>query len=211
MSRKKKSKRTEAVNKPPPQPTEPTTRRGVLITPLTGEERGLTLFSVPADVFATLTTLKIPLEIFDSQPWVDCRATHSLGLPLRATRWPSDNARVPNNFPLGLFLNPDPEDDTFGTIRFRRLDGAVLVASAVDNGEVKEKEVEMALTYLGGLSGEMTAFVREEREKVKAAEGEERRNEDQAEKVERARELAGKTLTQDAFRRYVKGCVGKKV
>ncbi|KAK0889621.1 hypothetical protein LTR91_026349, partial [Friedmanniomyces endolithicus] len=112
--------------------------------------------------FATPTTLKSPLETFDKQPWVDCPVTHTLGLPLKATRWSSINSRVPNNLALALFLNPDPQEDTFGTIRFRRMDGAVLVASDVDGEDVREREVGMVLTYLSGLSVGITTFLREE-------------------------------------------------
>lgn len=63
---------------------------------------------------------------------------------------------------LALFLNPDPQEDTFGTIRFRRMDGAVLVASDVDGEDVREREVGMVLTYPSGLSVGITTFLREE-------------------------------------------------
>ncbi len=58
----------------------------------------------PPDAFATLTTLKSPLETFDKQPWVDCPVTHTLGLPLKATRWASIYSRMPNNLALGLLI-----------------------------------------------------------------------------------------------------------
>ncbi|KAK1817723.1 hypothetical protein LTR12_007924, partial [Friedmanniomyces endolithicus] len=161
--------------------------------------------------FATLTTLSIPLETFANQPWVPCPVSHALGLPLKATRWPSSSARVPNNLALGLFLNPDPDAETFGTIRFRRMDGAVVVAREGDGGEVGEREVEMVLSYLSGVSVGITGFVMGEREKVEAEEGEEGKVEVQAGRVRRARGLAERVLTPRAFREYAKGRVVKKV
>ncbi|KAK0929079.1 hypothetical protein LTR57_002154, partial [Friedmanniomyces endolithicus] len=161
--------------------------------------------------FATLTTLLIPLETFASQPWAPCSATHALGLPLKATRWPSTNSRVPNNLALGLFLNPDPDAEAFGTVRFRRMDGAVLVAREGDGEEVGEREVEMVLGYLTGLAAGITEFVRGEREKVEAVEGEEGKVEVRAGRARRAREVAERTLTPRAFREYAKGRVVKKV
>ncbi|KAK1051403.1 hypothetical protein LTR74_016787 [Friedmanniomyces endolithicus] len=175
MSRMKKTEPAEAVTQNSPEPIEPTTRRGVLITP---------------HAFATLTTLKSPLETFDKQPWVDCPVTHTLGLPLKATRWPSINSWVPNNLALVLFLNPDPQEDTV---------------------DVREREVGMVLTYLSGLSVGITTFLREEPGKVDDEVCEERKVEVQADRASRARSLAEKTLTAAAFRKYAKGRVMKKV
>ncbi|KAK5723410.1 hypothetical protein LTR15_005108 [Elasticomyces elasticus] len=206
MSKKKKSKSAAPAVQPPPPPppTEPPNGRGVLITPRTAEELGL---PESDDVFATLTTIKVPLELFDQQPWIDCPATHALGKPLKATRWPSESARVPNNLTLGLFMVADPKDEKFGKVQFRRMNGAVLVASVIDGGEVKEKDVEMMLMYLSGMSAQITAFVREERNE---------RDEDAEadwieERVERTQELAARMLTSEAFRQYVKQDVVRQV
>ncbi|KAK4888146.1 hypothetical protein LTR27_012932 [Elasticomyces elasticus] len=206
MSKKKKSKSAAPAVQPPPPPppTEPPNGRGVLITPRTAEELGL---FESDDVFATLTTIKVPLELFSQQPWIDCPATHALGIPLKATRWPSENARVPNNLTLGLFMVADPKDEKFGKVQFRRMNGAVLVASVMDGGEVKEKEVEMMLMYLSGMSAQFTTFVREERNE---------RDEDAEadwieQRVERTQELAARMLTSEAFRQYVKQDVVKQV
>ncbi|KAK0877183.1 hypothetical protein LTR87_009012 [Friedmanniomyces endolithicus] len=209
MSRKKKTKPTEAATQHPPHQPEPNTRLGVLITPRTGQEVG---HPDSQDSFTTLTTLTIPLEFFVTQPWVPCPVTHALGLPLKATRWPSTNSRVPNNLALGLFLNPDPDAEAFGTIRFRRMDGAVVVAreGEGEGEEVGEREVEMVLSYLSGLSVGFTGFVRGEREKVEAEGGEEGKVEVQAGRARRARELAEKILTPRAFREYAKGRVVKE-
>jgi len=117
---------------------------------------------------------------------------------------------VPNNLALGLFLNPDPDAEAFGTVRFRRMDGAVLVVREGDGGEeVGEREVEMVLGYLSGLSMGITGFVRGEREKVEAVEGEEGKVEVRAGRARRAREVAERTLTPRAFREYAKGRVVK--
>ncbi|KAK3639842.1 hypothetical protein LTR56_012222 [Elasticomyces elasticus] len=197
MSKKKKSKSAAPAVQFPPPPTEPTNGRGVMITPRTAEELGL---PESDDVFATLTTIKVPLELFSQQPWIDCPATHALGIPLKATRWPSENARVPNNLTLGLFMVADPKDEKFGRVQFRRMNGAVLVASVIDGGDVKEKDVEMMLMYLSSMSAQITAFVREERNE---------RDEDAEadwieERVERTQELAARMLTSEAFGQYVK-------
>ncbi|KAK5714827.1 hypothetical protein LTR17_017004 [Elasticomyces elasticus] len=205
MSKKKKSKSVApAVQPPPPPPMEPPNGRGVLITPRTAEELGL---PESDDVFATLTTIKVPLELFSQQPWIDCPATHALGIPLKATRWPSENARVPNNLTLGLFMVADPKDPKFGKVQFRRMNGAVLVASVTDGEDVKEKDVEMMLMYLSGTSAQITAFVREARNE---------RDEDAEadwieERLERTQELAARMLTSEAFGQYVKQDVVKQV
>jgi len=167
--------------------------------------------SRPPDAFATLTTITIPLEFFVTQPWVPCPVTHALGLPLEATRWPSSSSRVPNNLALGLFLNPDPDAEAFGTIRFRRMDGAVVVVREGEGEEVGEREVEIVLSYLSGVSAGVAGFVRGEREKVEAEEDEERKVEVRAGRARRARELAERDLTPRAFREYAKGRVVKKV
>ena len=118
---------------------------------------------------------------------------------------------MPNNLALGLFLNPDPDAETFGTIRFRRMDGTVVVAREGEGEEVGEREVEIVLGYLSGLAAGVTGFVRGEREKVEVEEDDGRKVEVQAGRARRARELAERALTPRAFREYVKGRVVKKV
>ncbi|TKA33036.1 hypothetical protein B0A54_14697 [Friedmanniomyces endolithicus] len=92
------------------------------------------------------------------------------------------------------------------------MDGAVVVAreGEGEGEEVGEREVEMVLSYLSGLSVGFTGFVRGEREKVEAEGGEEGKVEVQAGRARRARELAEKILTPRAFREYAKGRVVKE-
>ena len=122
-------------------------------------------------MFASLSSLKIPVELFDQQNWVDSPVSDALGFPLKVARWPAANSRLANKFAQGLFMWPNPEAVEFGCVRFRRVDGAVLVARR-DGRDVEQREVEALLIYLSTVAKEVTDRVREEREKRRQKEKE---------------------------------------
>ncbi|KAK5126146.1 hypothetical protein LTR85_011502 [Meristemomyces frigidus] len=127
-------------------------------------------------------------SFFDTLPWATSEISALLGLPVKVAPWPSAQNRQPNNIALGLFIHINPEQDNFGKVRFRSVDGAVIVAR-IDGKELGEKEVEMLLTYIGEMSHEITTLV----------------SEDHGDRVGKAKEFVGSRWTAEAFGQFVEG------
>ncbi|KAK3068774.1 hypothetical protein LTR53_013391 [Teratosphaeriaceae sp. CCFEE 6253] len=213
MSRKKKAAAAEATADATTEP-EIATRQGVLVVPMTGEEVGQ---PESTDIFASLTTIKVPIDLFNQQDWVPSPVSAALGLPVTVTRWPSDNARLFNKFAQGLFLNSNPDGDDFGTVQFRRVSGAVLVASTGEGPELEVQDVQMLLLHLTTVAKEITEFVRRVKDERRVMEMQlqldgnvEAEGEDSFETAKRRRDLAGRFLSRSAFDEFVKGFAMKQ-
>ncbi|KAK3072500.1 hypothetical protein LTR53_006707 [Teratosphaeriaceae sp. CCFEE 6253] len=213
MSRMKKAAAIEATVDAATEP-EIATRQGVLVVPMTGEEVGQPESS---DIFASLTTIKVPIELFNQQDWVPSPVSAALGLPVTVTRWPSENARLFNKFAQGLFLNANPDGDEFGTVQFRRVSGAVLVAGVGEGPELEVQDVQMLLLHLTGVAKEITESVRRAKDAQRVMEMQlqldgnvEAEGEDSFETVKRRRELARRLLSRSAFEDFVNGFTMKQ-
>ncbi|KAK3673261.1 hypothetical protein LTR78_006806 [Recurvomyces mirabilis] len=124
--------------------------------------------------------------------WIASPISATLGLPLKAARYPGENGKVPNKILLGLFLHTDPEDlETFGKIRYRKMTGSVVLAR-VDEQAMTIQDVEPLLTYLNSVSAELYQYCKAEFA-----------NED--ERKRKAKELAAHLLTREAYERWRAG------
>ncbi|KAK4569428.1 hypothetical protein LTR86_003191 [Recurvomyces mirabilis] len=124
--------------------------------------------------------------------WLASPVSATLGLPLKAARYPGENGKVPNKILLGLFLYTDPEGlDTFGKIKYRKMTGSVVLAR-VDEQGMTTQDVEPLLSYLNSVSVELYQYCKAEFA-----------NED--EKKWKAKELAARLLTREAYERWRAG------
>ncbi|KAK5133587.1 hypothetical protein LTR08_007535 [Meristemomyces frigidus] len=169
---------------PPAPAPAPPTANGILIRPRTAVQIGKPAYD---GVCAELVVVKAPLSVFNSLPWEPSPISAALGLPVKVARWPSEKGQ-PNEGALGLFMHADPEQEDFGRVKYQFVDGAVLVAKTGGDGELRTREVQALLCYLSDLSHEVASFLRTSHD----------------DRIGKAKELAGRRITKEAFGRFLK-------
>ena len=130
--------------------------QGVLIASRSPEEVGQ---PDSTDHFAALGTVQIPSHLAARLPWEISPTSAVVGLPLKITWWPSDNSKQTNNITLGLLMDPDPESDDFGRVKYKRMDGTMVVART-DGKDVSKDEVKALLFYLGSVASTIQSLVK---------------------------------------------------
>lgn len=167
-----------------------TTGRGIVIGPHTAGESGDPEFN---GVCCRLGAVSISHSLFDALPWTRSDISAALGVPVQVAPWPSADNHRPNDAVLGLFVYIHPQQNNFGKVRYRSIDGAVILART-DGKELREKEVAALLTYISEISHEITAIVKTEQE----------------DRVGKAEQLAGSVLTKEAFDRFLESRQAEK-
>ncbi|KAK4541989.1 hypothetical protein LTR36_007189 [Oleoguttula mirabilis] len=169
--------------------------QGIIIAPYTAPQAAGNLHN---DNFCCkISAASMPRSLFDALPWTPSDVSAALGLPVKVAVWPSPDNRVPNNAVLGLFMHVDPAHDKFGKVRYRSMDGAVVVAR-IDGKELGQKEVEGLLMYLGTLWHAIKELPKAEDEGL-------------ADRIGKAKGLAARMLTPEAFGGFFERYLGEQV
>lgn len=134
---------------------------------------------------AQLTTIAMPNKNGLPEDWILSPISALLGLPLQVTNWPSDGLPQKNETLTGLFVVVDPEDESFGKVKIRRVTGIAMLAR-VDGEDLCDKHVEALLTYVNTCGSEIVAFASEWHD----------------DRVADAKQLVQRLLTPRAFGRF---------